>query len=152
MPSQLEALEQPGYLHAFRHRIPLQVRFSDVDRLGHVNNSVYQQFYDLGRLHYFQSVLEGPMEWEGDVVVLAHLEVDYLHPVTLEHQLHVGTRTLFVGTRSFRMEQVIFDTEAQRIYSRAISVMVGFNGQRQQSADLRPEWLKAMQAYDAMLG
>ena len=26
---------------AFRHTLPLQLRFNDIDLLGHVNNSVY---------------------------------------------------------------------------------------------------------------
>ena len=33
---------------AFRHTLPLQLRFNDIDLLGHVNNSVYFSFYDLG--------------------------------------------------------------------------------------------------------
>ena len=34
---------------AFRHTLPLQLRFNDIDLLGHVNNSVYFSFYDLGK-------------------------------------------------------------------------------------------------------
>ena len=30
---------------AFRHTLPLQLRFNDIDLLGHVNNSVYFSFY-----------------------------------------------------------------------------------------------------------
>ena len=33
----------------FRHRLPIQIRFNDVDRYGHVNNNAYFAFYDLGR-------------------------------------------------------------------------------------------------------
>ena len=31
----------------FRHILPIQIRFNDVDKFGHVNNTVYFQFYDL---------------------------------------------------------------------------------------------------------
>ena len=34
---------------AFRHTLPLQLRFNDIDLLGHVNNSVYFSFYDAGK-------------------------------------------------------------------------------------------------------
>lgn len=30
----------------FRHSVPVQLRFNDLDPLGHVNNSVYFTFYD----------------------------------------------------------------------------------------------------------
>ena len=31
----------------FKHSMPAQIRFSDVDQFGHVNNSVYFHLYDL---------------------------------------------------------------------------------------------------------
>ena len=31
----------------FKHTLPVQLRFSDVDQFGHVNNSVYFSLYDL---------------------------------------------------------------------------------------------------------
>ena len=34
-------ISEPEY--EFRHRLPVQMRFSDTDMLGHVNNSVYLQ-------------------------------------------------------------------------------------------------------------
>ena len=32
----------------FYHRLPIQIRFNDVDRYGHVNNNAYFAYYDLG--------------------------------------------------------------------------------------------------------
>ena len=34
---------------AFHHTLPIQLRFNDVDKFGHVNNTVYFSFYDLGK-------------------------------------------------------------------------------------------------------
>ena len=36
----------------FRHRQPVQIRFNDIDIFGHLNNSVYLQFMDLGKAEY----------------------------------------------------------------------------------------------------
>ena len=33
----------------FKHSMPAQIRFSDVDQFGHVNNSVYFELYDLAK-------------------------------------------------------------------------------------------------------
>ena len=46
----------------FNHSMPAQIRFSDVDQFGHVNNSVYFSLYDLAKTTYFQDVL-GMSEW-----------------------------------------------------------------------------------------
>ena len=40
----------------FHHTLPIQLRFNDVDKFGHVNNTVYFSFYDLGKTDYFASV------------------------------------------------------------------------------------------------
>ena len=41
----------------FKHSVPVQLRFNDADALGHVNNSVYFTFYDLGKTEYFKKQL-----------------------------------------------------------------------------------------------
>ena len=40
----------------FKHSVPVQLRFNDTDALGHVNNSVYFTFYDLGKSEYFKAI------------------------------------------------------------------------------------------------
>ena len=40
----------------FKHVTPVQIRFSDVDQYGHMNNSVYFSLYDLAKTSYFQDV------------------------------------------------------------------------------------------------
>ena len=47
----------------FRHIIPLQIRFNDVDKFGHVNNTVYFQFYDTAKTDYIATVCKG-VDWE----------------------------------------------------------------------------------------
>lgn len=37
----------------FNHTLPIQLRFNDVDKFGHVNNTVYFSFYDLGKTPVF---------------------------------------------------------------------------------------------------
>ena len=36
-------------MEKFRNVVPLQIRFNDVDKFGHVNNTIYFQFYDSGK-------------------------------------------------------------------------------------------------------
>ena len=56
----------------FRHTLPIQLRFNDVDKFGHVNNTVYFSFYDLGKTEYFASVCPG-VDWEKDGIVVVRL-------------------------------------------------------------------------------
>ena len=60
----------------FRHVMPAQIRFSDVDQFGHVNNSVYFLLYDLAKTTYFLVVL-GMSEWGDVVVVVANIKANF---------------------------------------------------------------------------
>ena len=75
----------------FKHSVPVQLRFNDADALGHVNNSVYFTFYDLGKTEYFKAVRGGEIPKEVDIVV-AHAEVDFIAPVFLNDR-----KTIMVG-------------------------------------------------------
>ena len=41
----------------FKSILPIQVRFNDVDIMGHVSNTVYQSYYDSGKVDYFDKVM-----------------------------------------------------------------------------------------------
>lgn len=55
--------------------LPIEVRFRDLDVMGHLNNAVYASYLEQARAEYFQSVLASPLDEVPTVLV--HLEVDY---------------------------------------------------------------------------
>ena len=81
----------------FNHTLPIQLRFNDVDKFGHVNNTVYFSFYDLGKTEYFASVCPD-VDWEKDgivVVGLRRIEIvrqEVLYPVYDAFQYQCGER------------------------------------------------------------
>ncbi len=50
----------------FRHSAPMQIRFNDVDVLGHMNNTVYFTLYDTAKADYFAAV-------RGEKLSLIHI-------------------------------------------------------------------------------
>ncbi len=57
----------------FKHSVPVQMRFSDVDGFGHVNNGVYNDYYDIGRMYYMRDVLgwlPGDSQRDNQLVVV----------------------------------------------------------------------------------
>lgn len=81
---------------------PVQLRFSDTDRLGHVNNAVYATFAELGRLAFLREL---GMTDKG--LILAHLSIDFLRQVRLEDECVVFTRVVRVGNTSFELAQTL---------------------------------------------
>ena len=88
----------------FKHSMPAQIRFSDVDQFGHVNNSVYFQLYDLAKTTYFKDVL-GMSEWGDVVVVVANINANFLMPVFFSDGIEIETATVQLGNKSFTLLQ-----------------------------------------------
>lgn len=143
-----EALARPS---EFRCEVPIQVRFNDVDILGHVNNSMYQQYFDLGRVHYFRQMPDPKPDWWGVTVVIARLEIDFFSSVRPTDAVSVCTRVISLGDRSFRMEQLLYINDAeQRVCARCESVMVGYDADKGCSAPIPPSWRRAICEIEAL--
>ena len=61
----------------FHHRMPAQLRFSDVDRFGHVNNSVYFSLFDMCKTHYFNDVV-GTDIFDRMAPLVVHIEAHFI--------------------------------------------------------------------------
>lgn len=122
-------MTHPEELNAdgFRHKIPLQLRFNDVDVLGHVNNTVYFSFYDTGKAHYFNSVLKEKMDWQNVDTVIAHINCSYLSPIVFGENIEVRTRCTAIGEKSLHLEQILVESDTNEIKSVCRTVMVGYN-------------------------
>lgn len=89
--------------------VPVEVRFRDVDAMGHVNNAVYLTYFEQARLAFWLAVHPGTLTGEGvDPArigfVLARAECDYASPVRLGERLLVGCRAGDFGTSSFAFD------------------------------------------------
>ena len=83
----------------FNHTLPIQLRFNDVDKFGHVNNTVYFSFYDLGKTEYFASVCPD-VDWEKDGIVVVHIEANFLAQIYGSDHIAVQTAVTEIGTKS----------------------------------------------------
>lgn len=60
----------------YYHSLPIQIRFNDVDRYGHVNNNSYFAYYDLGKEEYLRNVLKMDYRNSDVVPVIANINAD----------------------------------------------------------------------------
>lgn len=108
----------------FNHFMPAQIRFSDVDQFGHVNNSVYFSLYDLAKTTYFKDVL-GMSEWGDLVVVVANINANFFQPVFFSDEMEIATAAVQLGNKSFTLLQraVAKNTGEVKCECRTIMVM-----------------------------
>jgi len=67
----------------FKARFPINIRFSDFDSLGHVNNAVYLTYLEEARVKYFETVIEHHKEidWWENGIILANISIDFRKPI-----------------------------------------------------------------------
>ena len=132
----------------FKHITPIQLRFNDFDALGHVNNSVYFSFYDLGKTSYFADVLS-KLEVAKEVgVVIGHIEVSFLLPVYPDENVAVQTAVVEIGNKSFKLLQHLVDLDTNEIKCICNTVMVCFDAKTKTSRQISDEWRKAMADFE----
>lgn len=124
----------------FYHSLPIQIRFNDVDPARHVNNSVYQEFFDLGRLTYLGDILGQKMDFNGLSLIIAHYSVDFCKPVFLYDQVNVVTKVVSFGTKSLEMVQQLIDREPSGPRVVSTSVLVCYDYKNRESGILPDEW------------
>lgn len=124
----------------FFHRYPIQIRFSDIDLLNHVTNSVYQQYLDLGRLQYFSDVLQDTIDWNGDSLILVSVNVNFISQVRLHHKVEVRTKVVKLGNKSVEMKQQIFNLTTNEVAVESTSIMVGYHVPQGVSIPIPQRW------------
>ncbi|MFI5149142.1 MAG: acyl-CoA thioesterase [Bacteroidia bacterium] len=90
----------------FKHITPVQVRFKDIDKLGHVNNANHLSYFELARMQYSKDVL-GNIDWSKTGFILANAHVEFKKPLLLDDQPYVRTCVSEIGTKSFKMEYIL---------------------------------------------
>ena len=78
-------------LSGFRFHHPVELRFRDLDALGHVNNAVYLTYMESARMAWWMKVSRC-YDLSGLGMILARTEIDYRSPAVFGDRLVVGVR------------------------------------------------------------
>lgn len=116
-------------------RTNIQIRFTDLDMMGHVSNSVYMQYFDMGRLDFF-TLIAKQSECPGNVVASVH--IDMIKEIFLHDKVYVLTWCKKIGTKSMHVQQDIFANET--VATRATLVLVGFDRQSRSTIAFPEHW------------
>lgn len=121
-----------------KHTLPIQIRFNDVDQMGHVNNAVIMEYFDLGKEVFFQQ--HGmPPEKADFTVMIVHFEVDFHSQIRFHDCIAVETVIEGIGNKSLKVLQHIVDTASGRICATCHTVMSGFRRSTGKSEVIPPE-------------
>ncbi len=137
MTEELTAPEKDSYKASLR----VQIRFSDLDALNHVNNSFQSQYYDLGRIDYFERVMGRELDWSKVVVVIVHTENNFFSPIVQGEEVFVESKLVKFGNRSMTMNQRLINSKGV-VKGTCRTILSGFDRSTNASAPIEDDFKK----------
>lgn len=131
----------------FRHRMPAQLRFSDVDRFGHVNNSVYFSLFDMCKTHYFNDVV-GSDIFDRMAPVVVNIEANFITPVYFPDEIVIETAVTHLGNKSFTLLQRALNERTCEVKCYSKTVMVMMDTVRNESVEIGNDFRRRIKEYE----
>ncbi len=111
----------------FRHVVPLQLRFNDIDIFGHVNNNSQLALFDVGKTEFYNTLRGELIDWNRVESVIVNLNCTFMEQIHFKDPMEVRTRVKKIGERSFVLQQILRNAASRQICSMCESVMVSID-------------------------
>lgn len=118
----------------------VQLRFQDMDMLGHMNNGQYTHVFDIGKLDFLQRVLDIDWRQNGDGVVNVTTTNTYYIQVKFGDTVEIQTTAEKIGGKSFTLLHKMIDKKTGEVKADSRVVLVAFNFKEQKSIDIPAAW------------
>lgn len=146
-------------LTLFRDWVRVDVRYSDLDTQGVVNNATYFTYFEHARVHFFERLREETSRGEAHgrregttatgytaadmPFVLARATCAYRRPITSLAPVHVGVRCTVAGRATIEMEYAICDRPGPgaTLYASGTTTAVCVDARTGKPRSL-PEWAR----------
>jgi acyl-CoA thioester hydrolase len=129
----------------YTYEAPIDVRFRDLDPMGHVNNAVYATYFEHARAAYFEDVLDVSLSEVASV--LAHLELDFERAVELGDDVTVATRVPALGDSSITMEYAVRADAATAATGETVQIAVDDDGSPRPLPDA---WRERIRSFEGL--
>ena len=126
------------------YSVDIDVRFRDIDALGHVNNAVYATYVEQARTRYIRDVLDIDISQSSNV--LASLSIDFRRPIELpDEDVTVTVELADLGRSSATMTHEICVGDA--VAAEAEATIVALDPETGKPAPIPEEHRAKMESY-----
>jgi acyl-CoA thioester hydrolase len=132
-----------------KHRTPIQLRFSDIDMLKHVNNGKFPTFMETARIAFFNDIVAPKHEWKETGMIVARIELDFKAPIYLHDELVVETYVSSIGSKSivFEYNFIVHGDAGPMLKATGKTVMVCFHYIENRSLIVPEDWRTKINVY-----
>jgi acyl-CoA thioester hydrolase len=106
-------------------------RFGDIDGLGHVNNNVPSEWFELARtpvIRLFDPELE--LNKEKFPLIMAHTDFDFKDQMFMRSDVEIKSWVSKIGTKSFTIHQQAWQEGRLCVEGNAVIVHYDFNAEQ----------------------
>lgn len=134
----------------FNFSFPIQMRWNDLDALGHVNNSVYVTYFEIARGQFMLNACPF-WDWTKDMFLIANVHVDFLKELVLTSTnplVHV--RTVKIGGKSFVLEYIITSGKGKEtvIHAKGTTTQIMFDRKTRQTIEISDRVRASLREFD----
>jgi acyl-CoA thioester hydrolase len=131
-----------------KHETKVEIRFADIDMLGHLNNAKYITYLESARIKYFDEVV-GEIDWKKNGFILARTVIDYKGPVLLkDRHVTIYTKCSKMGNKSFDLTYILVKTNNQQEVASGVTTLVAFNYAAQHTVQIPEEWKEKITKFE----
>ncbi len=109
-----------------RYTMEIQMRFRDLDAMGHVNNAVYLTYCELARAQFYLKHAFKRSLHDIDFI-LAHADIDFVSAAEWGDVVEVSVWPSKIGESSFTLSFELRDKKSNRLLATSSSVLVSYD-------------------------
>lgn len=135
--------------YPFNSVTPIQMRFNDVDALGHLNNSVYFEFFDLAKSQYFLGLnVQSEIDWCQPAIIIANINCSFLAQTHHNERVEVLTQCTHLGNKSLTILQHLVNSDTREVKCTCSTIMVNLDPATGNHSPIPQVWRDAITAYE----
>ncbi len=127
-----------------RFTTPIQMRFRDLDAMGHVNNAVYLSYCEFARTQFYMTHAFKRSLHDIDFI-LAHVDIDYVAAAEWGDEVEVSVWPSKIGESSFTLSYEIRDKKSNRLLAKSSSVQVSYDYGRKRTKPIPAGFRKMLE-------
>lgn len=122
-----------------------EVRFRDLDAMGHLNNAVFLTYLEQARIRWWEPQLQG-RRWQEHGFLIVRTEIDYRRPVLFHDVVNVELTVSQIGTSSFTLSFRFLRAKDGAVMAEGHTVQVMMDFDAERPRPIPPETLAWLQA------
>ncbi len=132
----------------FPRAYAIEVRWRDLDAMGHVNNAVFFTYLEEARVRWVRDFFAACPDLPRPGFIVASARLDYERPVLLHDTVEVRMRVLWLGTSSFAIGYEVFSRAQSAVVARAETVQCTYDYGAQRPVPIPPEMRAAIARFE----